>query len=128
MQNKDYTGLFFAANCALAVFNAGFAFWYATRGDPFCIISFVAYGISVYGAVDMLRYRKKRKHLIEEHERVMQQLDALRDYYEQMRDEQTGFSNHIKKRGRGRVAHLAETHRKARVRKKNKRRMRDGDS
>lgn len=30
------------------------------------------------------------------------------------------------KRGRGRVAHLAETHRKARVRKKNKRRMRDG--
>ena len=124
MQNEDYTGLFLAADCALAVLNAGFAGWHATRGDPFCIISVAACCVSVYGAVDMLRYRKKRKHLVEEHERVMQQLDALRDYYKQMRE--PTYSNHIKKRGRGRVAHLAETHRKARVRKKNKRRMRDG--
>lgn len=129
--NNDLTAFFFTADCALAVFNAGFAVWYATRGDPFCIISFVACGISVYGAVDMLRYRKKRRHLMEEHERVMQRFDALRAYYEQMRDEQMGeiaYSNYIKKReelpkASKKLIHLALHHKKARVRKKNANRI-----
>ena len=136
MNNEDYTGLFFTVDCILAALNAGFAVWYATRGDPFCIISFVACGISVYAAVDMLRYRKKRKHLMEEHERVMQRFAALSAYYEQMRDEQMGdeqmgeiaYSNYIKKReelpkASKKLIHLALHHKKARVRKKNANRI-----
>lgn len=83
----------------------------------------------------MLRYRKKRKRLMEEHERVMQRLDALRAYYEQIRDEQMGeiaYSNYIKKReelpkASKKLIHLALHHKKARVRKKNTKRLKRGD-
>ena len=128
--NNDLTALFFTVDCILAALNAGFAVYSAARGTPLCLFSAVACGVSVYGAVDMLRYRKKRKRLMEEHERTMQWLDALRVYYENVLEESRRASPYLAAYTapkRGKIFYLATKHRKARVRKKNIKRLKRGD-